>query len=62
MEKPLEASADERGGEAISRSAPPERIETCLVILPTYNEGESILRILGEIQAKVPGAEILVVD
>jgi len=62
LEKPLEASADERGGEAISRSAPPERIETCLVILPTYNEGESILRILGEIQAKVPGAEILVVD
>ena len=62
LEKPLEDSADEHGGGTVSRPDSQKRIETCLVILPTYNEGESILRALAEVQAKVPEAEILVVD
>jgi dolichol-phosphate mannosyltransferase len=33
-----------------------------LVILPTYNEAETIKKVLEEAQAKAPGTEILVVD
>ncbi len=38
------------------------KIQKFLVILPTYNEGEMIERVLEEILTKAPGAEILVVD
>lgn len=38
------------------------KIQKFLVILPTYNEGETIQHVLEEVQAKAPGAEILVVD
>jgi len=38
------------------------KIQKFLVILPTYNEGETIEHVLQEIQAKAAGAEILVVD
>ena len=38
------------------------KIQKFLVILPTYNEGETIEHVLEEVQAKAPGAEILVVD
>ena len=38
------------------------KIQKFLVILPTYNEGETIQHLLREVQAKAPGGEILVVD
>jgi dolichol-phosphate mannosyltransferase len=38
------------------------KIQKFLVILPTYNEGETIQHVLEEVQTKAPGAEILVVD
>lgn len=37
-------------------------IQTFLIIVPTYNEAGMILKTLQEIQAKVPMADILVVD
>ena len=37
-------------------------IRTFLVILPTYNEAETILKSLEELQAKAPEGEVLVVD
>lgn len=38
------------------------KITKFLVILPTFNEADTISQVLGEIQVKAPGAEILVVD
>src|SRR5215467_14459676 len=35
---------------------------TASVILPTYNEGETIVRLVGEILSAVPDADVLVVD
>jgi dolichol-phosphate mannosyltransferase len=38
------------------------KIQKFLVIMPTYNEAETIQQVLEEVQAKASGAEILVVD
>jgi dolichol-phosphate mannosyltransferase len=38
------------------------KIQKFLVIMPTYNEGDTIQQVLEEVQAKAPGVEILVVD
>ncbi len=56
QEKPVSQKNDPRGQSGFAK------IQKFLVILPTYNEGETIQHVLEEVQAKVPGSEILVVD
>lgn len=60
-EKPR-VSAKDSGKRVEAKSTAAGKIQKFLVILPTYNEGESIQHVLEEVQAKAPGAEILVVD
>jgi dolichol-phosphate mannosyltransferase len=55
-EKAVSKKSETRGQGAVAK------IQKFLVILPTYNEGETIQHVLEEVQAKAPGAEILVVD
>ncbi len=38
------------------------RAEKALVVIPTYNEAENIVPVVGAVQAAVPGASILIVD
>jgi len=63
MEKPSNTSALEAEVKPISISASSgATIEKYLVILPTYNQAESISNVIKQIQNQAPGAEILVVD
>ena len=48
--------SDAKGQGSISK------IQKFLVIMPTYNEAETIQQVLEEVQTKAPGVEILVVD
>jgi dolichol-phosphate mannosyltransferase len=56
-----EAKIISKKGEARGQG-PAGKIQKFLVILPTYNEGETIQHVLEEVQTKASGAEILVVD
>jgi len=63
MENPLNPSSLEPQVKPISLSASSGgTLEKYLVILPTYNEADSISNILKQIQIQTPAAEILVVD
>ena len=55
-EKTLAKKKEEKGQSNAGK------IQKFLVIMPTYNEGDTIQQVLEEVQAKAPGAEILVVD
>jgi len=54
--KPVSKKSETRSQSAAAK------VQKFLVILPTYNEGETIQHVLEEVQTKAPGAEILVVD
>ena len=60
FESTLENSAGRRG--ETKRPGSLSKIKKFLIILPTYNEVEMIEHVLAEVQEKVPGADILVVD
>jgi len=55
-EKTLAKKKEEKGQGTVGK------IQKFLVIMPTYNEGNTIQQVLEEVQSKAPGAEILVVD
>jgi dolichol-phosphate mannosyltransferase len=55
-EKALAKKKEEKGQGTVGK------IQKFLVIMPTYNEGDTIRQVLEEVQGKAPGAEILVVD
>ncbi|MDA0858460.1 MAG: polyprenol monophosphomannose synthase, partial [Verrucomicrobia bacterium] len=60
FESTPENSAGRRG--ETKRPGSLSKIQKFLIILPTYNEAEMIEHALAEVQEKVPGADILVVD
>jgi len=61
-EEELKVSVKDSGKKAEAKPTAGGKIQKFLVILPTYNEGETIQHVLEEVQTKAPGAEILVVD
>ena len=60
VEKKEEKMPTKKREEKLQGISP--KIQKFLVIIPTYNEGETIQHVLEEVQTKAPGAEILVVD
>jgi dolichol-phosphate mannosyltransferase len=60
--EPSKASLSDISKRTDGKSAAAGKIQKFLVILPTYNEGETIQHVLEKVQTKAPGAEILVVD